>query len=139
MHQIEPFIPNGTAVSVALMKGYFERRVATEQLIGTLSAQRHAEAVAVHLFSCEERADGTSHQIGFERFGDLDNVADGRKNLVAVRLEWHHAQIEAGSLRILGGIGIVGRSLTTDKVARRFRPELSRIVGDQRTVDAATE
>ena len=66
-------------------------------------------------------------------------MPDRRKHFVAVGVEWHHAQIEAGPFGIFGRIAIVRRRLAADEIARRFRPELTRVVGNERAVDAAAE
>ena len=66
VHQIKAFIPHGPAIGIALMKRYFKWRITAEELIRALPAQCHAETVLVHFFSCKQRADGASDQIGLE-------------------------------------------------------------------------
>ncbi len=86
-----------------------------------------------------QRADRAADQIGLEGFGNVDDLVDGGEHLLALRIERHHAQVEAGLRRIIGGVAEVRRFRVADEIARRLRAVLARVMRDQRRVDAAAE
>ena len=138
VHEGQVLAPHDLARRVIFREGDLERDIASEQLIGALAAEHDPQAILVNTPGQRRGAQAGAHHVGLEALNDRDDLADRRARIVA-DLEIDAAQVETRAISIVPRIDIVRRTRPPQEVARRLRPRLARVVGDQRAVDATTE